>query len=215
MKRVKQYLVIALALLACSGSAYAQIPVTDAMAIAKQVESQVETIAKWKMQYDQMMSQINQAQQMFQSMNGSRGMGDAMNGSAPKFDIPDNFQALAGKSLPGYSSTRSKYPTLEDSPKMNALYDTRASQETTMSSIYSATTARQKQVTQLLSLIDSASDPAAKADLQNRLINEQNAIQASSQSLTAMQAKQKEEMAAAQTAANQEYICKQFKKSGC
>ncbi len=98
---------------------------------------------------------------------------------------------------------------------MNALYDTRASQETTMASIYSATTARQKQVAQLLSLIDSASDPAAKADLQNRLINEQNAIQTSSQSLTAMQAKQKEEMTAAQTAANQEYICKQFKKSGC
>ncbi len=58
-----------------SNSTYAQIPVTDGASIAQQVAAQVETIAKWKMQYDQMTSQINQMKQQYESLTGSRNLG--------------------------------------------------------------------------------------------------------------------------------------------
>ena len=41
----------------------------------QQIAAQVETIAKWKLQYDQMMSQIDQAKQQYESLTGSRGLG--------------------------------------------------------------------------------------------------------------------------------------------
>lgn len=40
-----------------SHTAHAQIPVTDGASIGQQIAAQVETIAKWKLQYDQTMSQ--------------------------------------------------------------------------------------------------------------------------------------------------------------
>lgn len=50
-------LVAALAI-TMAGAASAQIPVTDSASIANSIQQQIETMAKWKMQYDQMTSQI-------------------------------------------------------------------------------------------------------------------------------------------------------------
>ena len=65
-----------------SHAARAQIPVTDGASIAQSVAQQVETIAKWKLQYDQMVSQIDQAKQQYESLTGSRGLGNIMNDPA-------------------------------------------------------------------------------------------------------------------------------------
>ena len=48
---------------------HAQIPVTDGASISQQVAAQIETIAKWKLQYEQMMSQIDQAKQQYEWLN--------------------------------------------------------------------------------------------------------------------------------------------------
>ena len=68
--------------IAMSPAAFAQIPVTDGASIAQQVAAQVETIAKWKMQYDQMTSQINQMKQQYESLTGSRNLGQILNNAA-------------------------------------------------------------------------------------------------------------------------------------
>lgn len=74
--------------------AQAQIPVTDGASIAQQVAAQVETIAKWKMQYDQMMDQINQAKQQYEALTGSRGLGTIMNNPALRDYLPGDWQAV-------------------------------------------------------------------------------------------------------------------------
>lgn len=217
MKQIKQFLFLAMALFAW-GNAHAQIPVTDGASIAKQVANQLETIQKWGLQYAQMIQQIDQAKKQFESMNGARGLGTVSNSQAVKFDsiIPDSWQTLSGQSLPGYKSARSKYPTTTDKqPKLSALFDTRASQEAQMSAIYDATTKRRQQVDSLMAQIDTATDPAAKADLMNRLVQEQNAIQASAQSLAALKEKQAHELSDARQAAVTESMCLEFNKSGC
>ena len=79
---------------ACSSTTFAQIPVTDGASIAQSVAQQVETIAKWKLQYDQMMSQIDQAKQQYESLTGSRGLGTIMNDPAMRDYLPGDWQAV-------------------------------------------------------------------------------------------------------------------------
>jgi type IV secretion system protein VirB5 len=72
MKKV----LVGVVLSALASVSFAQIPVTDGAAIARHTASQVETIAKWKMQYDQMVSQIDQQKQQYQSVTGTRNLGN-------------------------------------------------------------------------------------------------------------------------------------------
>ena len=60
--------------------------------------------------------------------------------------------------------------------------------------------------------IDLAKDPAAKADLQNRLVSEQNAISATNQLLAVLEKKQTQDLEAGKNKASAEFCCKKFKK---
>lgn len=77
-----------------SSVAFAQIPVTDVASIGQQTMAQIETIAKWKMQYDQMISQIEQAKQQYESLTGSRGLGNIMNDPALRDYLPADWQGV-------------------------------------------------------------------------------------------------------------------------
>lgn len=78
MKKLSASCILAVGI-AASSAAFAQIPVTDGASIAKSVENQIETMAKWKMQYDQMVSQIDQMKQQYAAVTGARGMGELFN----------------------------------------------------------------------------------------------------------------------------------------
>lgn len=204
-------------ILGVSSMANAQIPVTDAAQISTHIANQVESIAKWSQQFQQMKTQIEQAQSQFNSMNGSRGMGNISdNEELRKLFISDLTAMLADiKKTDLYKNERAKYPNVANSPKLNAMYDTMAANNASLSDVYKKSNDRFKQVQELMTRIDTASDPAAKQDLANRLINEQNAIQASQYLVSLIQARQKIDLEAASAAAEKEYICAEFKKSNC
>ena len=67
--------------------AQAQIPVRDDASIA-------ETIAKWKIQYDQMNSQIDQMKQQYESLTGSRNLGQILNDAALRDYLPNDWQGV-------------------------------------------------------------------------------------------------------------------------
>lgn len=200
-------------LLALAGAANAQIPVTDAAQITTNVMNHVESIAKWAQQFQQMKEQIDQARSHFESVTGSRGMGNAFNKEELTTLLPENWQNLIedikGSDL--YKSERNKYPELPDSPKLNAMFDSQALTNATMADFFKKSQDRVKQVKDLMSKIDSASDPAAKQDLANRLANEQNAIQANQNLLNLLMARQKQEQELASSEAAKEYACSEFK----
>ena len=93
MKKLTLSLILAGGL-SLSSVSFAQIPVTDGASIGQQIAAQVETIAKWKLQYDQMMSQIEQAKQQYESLTGSRGLGTIMNDPAMRDYLPGDWQAV-------------------------------------------------------------------------------------------------------------------------
>lgn len=177
-----------------STQVFAQIPVTDGASIAQQTMAQIETIAKWKMQYDQMMNQIDQAQQQYESMTGSRGLGAIMNDPAMRDYLPDDWQAV-------YDSVKSGgYSGLTGTGKViynaNKVYDacahfTDSQQRTSCQALavkgaqdkgfaidaYSAAKNRINQIDQLMQKINQTQDPKAIAELQARIGAEQANIQ--------------------------------------
>ncbi len=200
-----------------AGVAQSQIPVTDAASISTSVANQVESIAKWTQQFNQLQQQIQQYQQQYAAITGSRGMAALLDNSALKAALPPDWQQVLTdvKKTSAYVTERGKYPTFSNAPKANAMYDVIASQNAIMSDLYGKANSRLSLIQSLTAQIDSANDPAAKADLANRLISEQNAIQANQNLVTILQSKQKQELEAAAQLAAKEHTCKEFKRSGC
>ena len=200
-----------------AGAAQAQIPVTDVASISTSVANQVESIAKWAQQFNQLQQQITQYQQQYAAITGPRGMAALLDNSALKAALPADWQQVLTdvKKTSAYITERGKYPTFSNAPKANAMYDVVASQNAIMTDLYGKANSRLSLIQSLTAQIDSANDPAAKADLANRLISEQNAIQANQNLVTILQSKQKQDLEVASQAAVKELSCKDFKRSGC
>ena len=200
-----------------AGAANAQIPTTDVAAISTQVANQVEQITKWVQQYQQLKAQIDQAKAQFESMTGSRGLANLLNNDKLKSLLPADWQQIIAdvKRTTAYINERNKYPSVTGMPKTNAMYDLIASQNATMADLYGKSQDRLKQIQDLMASIDNATDPAAKADLTNRLISEQNSIQANQNLVSVLQSRQKSELESASLAASKEFACQEFKRSGC
>lgn len=192
----------------------AQIPVTVTSSVPDTI-NHAETMLKWAEQYKQLENQYNQMRQQYQSTIGSRGLGNIFNDQSVQSALPADWHAVLRtiKNTPTYSTERTKFPTDKNNPKANALYDTLAANNATMTEFFGKTNARLAQVKKLMNQIDLAQDPAAKADLQARLLSEQNAIQGTTQLLNVIQAKQQQEVDAANREAKKEWLCKEFKKS--
>ena len=198
-----------------SGGAQAQIPVTDGLHIGTSVFNQVETISQWVQQFQYWEGQIQQMQSQLEAIKGARGMGLIFDMPVLKQALPKDWQALitSVRSMPGYASNRRRYPTMPTGwTATNNLYDTIASQKTLMNNLYGQSNDRINQINSLMTQIESAPDPAAKQDLANRLINEQNAVQANVNLVNILKDMQTKELQEAGDAAAREYQCHEFKR---
>lgn len=206
-------------------TAQAQIPVTDGVHIATSVFNEVETLAQWATQYGQMyeqiqqyQQQINQMKQQYNAITGARGMGGILSATnAMQNYLPNDWQNVLSsvKSSSTYKLARGKYPTYSGMPKTNALYDVIAGHDASTSDMYNRASTQMADLRSLMGQIDGANDPAAKQDLMNRLVSQQNALQGTQNLITLMNSKQKQELEEAAVAAAKEHACSEFKRSGC
>jgi type IV secretion system protein VirB5 len=174
--------------------AYAQIPVTDVASISQQTAAQVETIAKWKLQYEQMMAQIDQARQQYQSLTGSRGLGTIMNNAALRDYLPNDWQGvydsvknggyagLSGSGKSVYDANKvfdsCAYISVVDQRKACEARAVKPSQDKGFAlDAYNAAKSRINQIDSLMARINDTSDPKAIAELQGRIAAEQANIQ--------------------------------------
>ena len=120
MKKISASCVLAVSI-AASSAAFAQIPVTDGASIAKSAENQIETMAKWKMQYDQMVSQIDQMKQQYAAVTGARGMGELFNNPQLRDYLPQDWQGVYDSvKLGGYAGLSGRAETIYNG---NKVYD--------------------------------------------------------------------------------------------
>lgn len=177
-----------------SNSTYAQIPVTDGASIAQQVAAQVETIAKWKMQYDQMTSQINQMKQQYESLTGSRGLGNILNNPALREYLPADWQGvydavktggyagLSGRAQSIYEDTKAfdacaHFKIADQRTACEAQAVKGAQDKAFALDAYDKAKSRLNQIDQLMAKINDTPDPKAIAELQGRIAAEQAMIQ--------------------------------------
>ena len=177
-----------------SSVAFAQIPVTDGASIGQQIAAQVETIAKWKMQYDQMMSQIEQAKQQYESLTGSRGLGNIMNDPALRDYLPADWQGvydsvrsggyngLSGRGASVYNANKifdsCAYLKVDEQRTACEARAVKASQDKGFAlDAYDAAKSRINQIDSLMAKINQTQDPKAIAELQGRIAAEQANIQ--------------------------------------
>ncbi|WP_045758397.1 P-type DNA transfer protein VirB5 [Xanthomonas albilineans] len=177
-----------------SNSTYAQIPVTDGASIAQQVAAQVETIAKWKMQYDQMTSQINQMKQQYESLTGSRGLGNILNNPALREYLPSDWQgvydavksggysSLSGRALSIYEGNKAfdacaHFKVADQRTACEAQAVKGAQDKAFALDAYDKAKSRLTQIDQLMAKINDTPDPKAIVELQARIAAEQAMIQ--------------------------------------
>lgn len=195
MKHLKQSLA-ALAIAAIfAGPAQAQIPVTDAASIAQDVMAHAENIAKWVSQLQEMKAQLDQAKQLYNSLNGARGMASLLNNPAAREYLPAEAQQIYSLATTGnaaFSSLSGSVKALKQAgailkstdmtnPRTAAMVDQAQNQIATMQATAEAAFKqagdRFQQLQTLVESVDSASDPKAAADLQNRIAAEQSMLQ--------------------------------------
>ncbi|MBW4788836.1 P-type DNA transfer protein VirB5 [Alcaligenes faecalis] len=185
---------VVVSLVLISSQALAQIPVTDGAAIKTSVQQQVETMAKWKLQYDQMVNQIDQMKQEYQSITGVRGLGDVLNNPALRDYLPDDWQGVydSVKSA-GYAGLSGRADQVYND---NKIYDTCVNHTDEKSRIsceaqavkgaqdkafaldaYDKAKERLGQIDALMQEINRTQDPKSIAELQGRIAAEQALIQ--------------------------------------
>lgn len=195
MKSLKAFTALSFA---CSvflgGYAHAQIPVTDGASIAQQVSAQIETIAKWKMQYDQMTSQINQMKQQYESLTGSRNLGQILNNAALRDYLPNDWQGvydavksggysgLSGRALSIYEGNKAfdacaHFKIADQRTACEAQAVKGAQDKAFALDAYDKAKSRLTQIDQLMAKINDTPDPKAIAELQGRIAAEQAMIQ--------------------------------------
>ncbi|MGE8614017.1 P-type DNA transfer protein VirB5 [Alcaligenes phenolicus] len=194
MKIFSMPLGVAVSLVLISSQALAQIPVTDGAAIKTSVQQQVETMAKWKLQYDQMVSQIDQMKQEYQSITGVRGLGDVLNNPALRDYLPDDWQGVYDSvKSGGYAGLSGRAGQVYND---NKIYDTCVNHTNEQSRIsceaqavkgaqdkafaldaYDKAKERLGQIDALMQEINRTQDPKSIAELQGRIAAEQALIQ--------------------------------------
>lgn len=180
--------------IAMSSAAFAQIPVTDSASIANSVQQQVETMAKWKAQYDQMTSQIDQMKQQYQSITGSRGLGNIMDNPALRDYLPQDWQqvydavknggydGLSGRGKQVYADNKVFdlcRSFSDDTQRLSCeAQAVKPSQDKGVAlDAYDAAKSRLQQIDGLMNHINQTQDPKAIAELQGRIAVEQAKIQ--------------------------------------
>ena len=197
---------VALSIAMSATNTYAQgIPVISVAELAQdvvmagQLEQQVQTMEQ---QYTTMTTQLN-------ALTGNRGLGQILDNPSMHSYLPDQWQSIYGQvkggQLSGISSAASQIESDEGmtatTPGQQRYNDTLAANKAMSMQAYQANLSRLQNIKSLMQQSDVTQDPAAKADLQNRLQSENAMIQNERTRLNLMgQLQQAEEKLAAQQA---------------
>ena len=188
MKRIK-FIIAGLALaLSGIGGASAQIPVTDGLSLVQQIQQ----VASWGQQLQQMKAQIDQQKQMYESISGSRGLGQLLNDPSLRSSLPADWQQVyASIQKGGYAGLTGTAKAIRDA---NAIYNcqgsARADQQlcnrelnkvaqdkANAMTAYDAAGKRLDNIQSLMTQIDNTTDAKAIGELQTRMQAEQAMIQ--------------------------------------
>lgn len=166
-------------------SAFAQMPVTVTSDVPAAIH-QIQTMAQWGKQYQQMVSQITQMKSQFDATTGNRGLGQILNAPALRAYLPDQWAGVYDRvrsgELSGISSRASSIYAVEKfDPQATGgqkrQQEVLASNKAMTMQAYDASLARVNNINALMLEADRTQDVKGAADLQNRMAAENAMIQ--------------------------------------
>ncbi len=176
-----------------SSFANAGIPVS-VIGDATATMNQIQTIAQWAKQLEEMKNQYDEMKRQYKAVTGSRGMGNIFNNPELRNYLPDDWKktfdemqrlgasgmSAGGKQLYDQSKIYDRCKSSKDA-KMIALCEASsghaAENLSNLTSAFDKAQSRIEQIQQLMSTINSTSDPKAIAELQARTQAENAMIQ--------------------------------------
>ncbi len=87
MKLLRRMVLALVATMGLASGAHAQIPVTDAMSLAQQIQQ----VMAWAQQYQQMVQQYQTMTNQLNAIKGGRGMGQLLNLPGVRQELPTDF----------------------------------------------------------------------------------------------------------------------------
>ena len=193
MKRLILVAAIALSVAGIGSASASGIPVIDVAALANDTMSQATNVAKYIQMIEQYKTQIEQMKQQYESLTGSRGLGLIAQNPALRDYLPADWQTVYDSvASGGYKGLSGSAALIRDA---NAIFDacnkktggdktvceraaSKAAQDKAFAvGAFDKAKQRWDQISQLMSQINSTSDPKSIAELQARIDSEQAAIQ--------------------------------------
>lgn len=175
------------------GISAAQIPVTDATSVATQTANQIQTMAKWAAQAQQMKSQIESMKHQYSALTGSRNLGNIFDDPRLRQYLPSDWQNVYDNVRDqGYAGMSSDAQSIYDDSKIYDRCQGLVSGDRKLCEAGSAKSAqdmafskhaldraddRMDQIDDLQNRINQTQDPKAIAELQARIASEQASIQ--------------------------------------
>jgi len=172
---------------------HAQIPVTDSLGIAETAVQHVQTLLKWREQYQQMSEQFVQLQRTHTALTGVRNLGDVFDSRELRQYLPEDwnrayrrmkregYEGLVREGVAIYESNRIHDACEDLQPEdVRIACESRAvkasQDQADASELFDKTLERGEQIRQLQAQINATEDPKAIAELNARLSVEQAAI---------------------------------------
>lgn len=170
------------------------IVVIDKLNLSNNIKQQIQTMAQWKQQYEQMTSQIKQLESQHAALTGSRNLGKIFDNPALKNYLPQDWQSVYDRvRMGGYAGLSGSGKEIYD---QNHIFDScshignkeqrlacearavKPAQDKGFAlDAYQSAQSRIQQIDQLMSAINTTQDPKAMAELQGRIAAEQANIQ--------------------------------------
>lgn len=174
-------------------AAQAQVPVTVTSDVPGTL-NHLETIAKWKAQFDQMTNQLKQLEQQYTAVTGSRNLGEIFNNPALRDYLPKDWQqtydavkaggveGLTGRGKSIYEASKvfdlcSAMTMLDQRRNCEAQAVKGAQDKGFAMEAFDAAKSRINELDGLMKSINSTNDPKAVGELQARIAVEQARIQ--------------------------------------
>lgn len=148
--------------------------------------NQIQTMAQWAKQYQQMIQQITHLKNQYDAITGNRGLGQILNNPSLRTYLPDGWASIYDQirngQLQGISNkAASIYSAEQFDPNATGgrkrQLDVLAANKAITMQAYDATVARVNNINELMKQADATGDMKAAADLQNRMAAENAMIQ--------------------------------------
>lgn len=202
-------------------STFAQIAVTVTTDIPATI-NQIETIAKWTAQFQQLTTQIDQMKAQYAALTGGRGLGQILNDPELHKYLPDEWAGIYEKVKSGQLTGISNYaqsivaaegfdPNVTGGAKRQQ--DVLVYNKAITLQAYAQTQVRLNNINALMQQADATQDAKAAADLQNRMAAENAMIQNEQIRLNLAAQLQQTEIQLANKQQSREFYSNFFKRS--